>query len=232
MNESDQCSGVGRRDAFATSECPGHAALTEQLSQIGSTVSAVVIDENSWKRSRVSCPLPCRNITQRAPNDVKKSNYTRTMLIACGYVLVGSMSPVAAQSHLPAPSRTIYKCQVKGSVSYSDEPCIGAQRLESVPARGVDRLSGSARTGKDVGNEVQSEQFALAVRPLTGMSTAQFSTATRRHRLDAAVQRECSRLEPAILELEQAERHAGGAVMRVVQQDLFVLRQRYKKLEC
>jgi hypothetical protein len=161
--------------------------------------------------------------------------HIHSMLATFGWALIGSMSPmyaVSAQSQLPAPNRTIYKCQVKGTISYSDEPCIGAQRLDAVPTRGVDRLSGSAVTGKDVRNEIHTEQFAHAIRPLTGMNAAQFSSAARRHGLDAAAQRECSQLEPTILKLEQAERHASAAMIGRIQQDLFVLRKQYQKLGC
>jgi hypothetical protein len=149
--------------------------------------------------------------------------------------LLGMLLPytvVSAQSQLPAPSRTIYKCQVKGKVSYSDEPCVGAQRLDAVPTRGVDRLSGGTRTGNDVANEIRREQFAHALQPVTGMSASQFATAVRRHRLDAAGQRECSQLEPAILALEQAALRASPATMRPIHEDLFILRKRYKQLGC
>jgi hypothetical protein len=43
---------------------------------------------------------------------------------------------------------------------------------------------------------------------------------------------ECSRLRAAILESEQAERRARTAMMEGVQQDLFSLRQRFRKLGC
>lgn len=141
-------------------------------------------------------------------------------------------SAVLAQSQLPAPSRTIYKCVVKGSVTYSDEPCVGAQRLDATPTRGVDRLSGSTRIGKDVAAEIRTEQFATALRPLSGMSTSEFATAVRRNGLQPAVQRECSELEPAILKLEQAEKRNDASTINQVQQDLFVLRKRYKNLAC
>ncbi len=138
----------------------------------------------------------------------------------------------AADTGLPAPNRTIYKCVVQGKVSYSDEPCLGARRLDATPTRGVDRLSGKTRTGNDVAAEIRSEQFAQAIQPLTGMTPAQFATATRRQRLAASAQRECGALETAILESEQAERRARAAMMEAVQQDLFILRQRYRKLGC
>lgn len=139
---------------------------------------------------------------------------------------------VSAQSRLPAPSRTIYKCIVKGATSYSDEPCAGAQRLDATPSRGVNHLSGASRTGKDVASEVHREQFAAALRPLSGMDEAQFAAYGRRINLAPAVQRECQQLEPAILSLEKAESRADAVAIKSIQQDLFTLRKRYKTLAC
>lgn len=157
---------------------------------------------------------------------------TSTRFTFC-WALLGLFLPLAAaQAQLPAPSRTIYKCQVKGTVTYSDEPCVGAQRLDVVPSRGVDRLSGSRRIGSDVANEIRSEQFAQAVKPLTGMSPSQFATASRRHHLDPASQRECRQLEATIIAFEREERSARAGVTESLRQDLFSFRKRYKKLGC
>ncbi|WP_313032401.1 hypothetical protein [Massilia alkalitolerans] len=157
---------------------------------------------------------------------------TLTHFALCWALLSIFLPHAAAQSQLPAPSRTIYKCQVKGSVSYSDKPCVGAQRLDVVPTRGADRLSGSKRIGNDVANEGRSEQFAQALKPLTGMNPSHFATASRRQHLDAASQSECRQLEAAILTSEQAERSAGVGMMESIRQDLFSLRKRYKKMDC
>lgn len=150
-------------------------------------------------------------------------------------LLLAAAWPCAAHvaaSQLSAPNRTIYKCTVKGKVSYADEPCVGAKRLDATPTRGVDRLSGTRRTGNDVAAEVRSEQLAQAVQPLTGMTPAQFATASRRQKLGTAAQRECRVLETAILESEQSERRARAEMMEAVQQDLFILRKRYHQVGC
>jgi len=151
---------------------------------------------------------------------------TRTTLLAM------LLPCAAAQAQLPAPSRTIYKCVVKGAVSYSDEPCEGAQRLDATPSRGVSRLSGSARTGKDVASEIHTEQMAAAFRPISGMTASEYATYGRRQNLALTAQRECRQLEPGILALEQAERRAEAAAIKPIQQDLFALRKRYKTLGC
>lgn len=58
------------------------------------------------------------------------------------------------------------------------------------------------------------------------------ATPRRRQRLGAVAQRACRALETAILESEQVERRTRAAMMEAVQQDLFILRQRYRKLGC
>lgn len=161
-------------------------------------------------------------------------NIFRNAIPAIGMLLTACFpyAVVSAQSQLPAPSRTIYKCQAKGAVSYSDEPCAGAQRLDAIPSRGVDHLSGTSRIGTDVAREQHTEQFATALRPLTGMDALQYATAARRSSLLPDVRRQCSQLEPVILELERTEKLAGPAAIQSVQQNLFVLRKRYKTLAC
>jgi hypothetical protein len=145
--------------------------------------------------------------------------------------LVASAVPAAAQQ-LPLPSRTMYKCTGNKVVSYSDKPCLGAERLVVVPTRGVSKLSGKERIGADVQAERSNEAFAEAIRPLTGMSPAQYQVARRRYRLDSAAQRECRQLDPVLLRTEAMEAAADKPSKPAVQRDLFVLRNRYTELGC
>ena len=138
----------------------------------------------------------------------------------------------SALAQLPAPTRTVYKCKIEGKLRYSDEPCLGAQRIDVTPTRGVDRLSGSVRIGNDVAREIHTEQVAKAIEPISGMNAAEFSTVSRRINLSAEAQRECRQLETAIVASEKKERSASGPVLESTQQELFVLRKRYKTLGC
>lgn len=136
-------------------------------------------------------------------------------------------------AQLPAPSRTIYKCEANGKIAYTDQPCLGAQRLDVVPTRGVNKLSGQIRTGADVAREQRQEILARAIKPISGMNEQQFSTEVRRHQLDASAQRECRVLEADILENEALERRGvARESMASLQHDTLALRQRYGKLRC
>lgn len=139
---------------------------------------------------------------------------------------------VVLSQQLPATSRTVYKCEVKGEVSYSDEPCIGAQRIDVEPTRGLNKLSGTERVGADVRREQHREALAEAVRPITGMDSKQFDQAGRRTRLAPEAQRACTALDREIPALEQREDRTVGDDRVAVQKQLFASRKRFRELRC
>jgi hypothetical protein len=145
--------------------------------------------------------------------------------------LVSSAIPAIAQQ-LPPPSRTMYKCTNNKLVSYSDKPCLGAERLVVVPSRGVSKLSGKERIGPDVLEERRRELFAQALRPISGMTPAQFEIYRRRALLDSAARAECRQLDPVLLRTEAMEAAANKLDKPAVQRNLFVLRTRYTELGC
>jgi hypothetical protein len=81
---------------------------------------------------------------------------------------------------LPPTTRTVFKCEIKGKLIYSDDPCVGAQKLDVEPTRGIDSASGQRRLGADVQREHHQEAIAEIARPLTGMDAKQLGTAGRR----------------------------------------------------
>ena len=153
------------------------------------------------------------------------------LAIAAGALLSG---PVSAQvsGKLPAPSRTVFKCEAGGKVVYSDEPCLGAKRIDVEPTRGMDTSSGKSRTGRDVSNERFNEQFADALKPLTGETREQFES--RRHRvyLEPAAQHECRQLDANVAALESDERATPPADRAKVQAKLLESRKRQREIRC
>jgi hypothetical protein len=150
-------------------------------------------------------------------------------------VLAGAVGAAAhAQSGgLRQPSRTVYKCESDGKVTYSDEPCAGAVRVDAEPTRGLNKSSGKERTGTDVVQERRREGIAEALRPATGMDAKQLDTLARRQRLASAAQAECRSLDRALPSAEAAERRASAAAtLQVAQRDLLTLRRRHLELGC
>ena len=133
---------------------------------------------------------------------------------------------------LPSSSRTVYKCNQDGKVVYSDSPCPGAERIDVQPTRGLNKSSGRELVGSDVRREVHREQFAEALRPLTGMNAQQLNTAGKRYQLPTQAQRDCHVLDNKIPQLEQAEKSASGSELRGIQDQLFKARGQYRGLRC
>lgn len=149
------------------------------------------------------------------------------VFVGLAVFLLGPCQNLAQAQSLPSPSRTIYKCKVNGKISYTDEPCLGAERLDAQPTRGVSKLSGKQKIGDDVSREMWRESLANALQPISGTTPEQFETLRRRQKLDVKAQHECRLLEQAIADGERLQR-AGQAN----EEELLVRRKRYKELGC
>lgn len=147
-------------------------------------------------------------------------------------MLLALAGNTAKAQQLPEASRTVFKCKAGGKVVYSDSPCLGAERIEVEPTRGVDAASGRKATGNDVMRERYREQFADAVRPLTGMDAKQLEVHGRRMKLQPAAQRECAGLDKSLQAAETEEVHAVGGARETVQERLYQLRKRSRELHC
>jgi hypothetical protein len=150
--------------------------------------------------------------------------------------LVGIAAALISQAclaqKLPPPSRTVYKCEVDGKVTYSDEPCLGAKRIDVEPTRGLNKSTGVEQMGRDVQHERRREGIAEALRPLTGMDAKQYNQLARRHNLPAAAQKECRILDQAIPDHERMEVQGAGVARQAATRKLFILRSRAKELNC
>jgi hypothetical protein len=151
-----------------------------------------------------------------------------TTLIAAG----ATFTPWVTAQQLPPASRTVYKCQEAGRVVYSDSPCLGAEKLEIQPTRGLSKSSGKELTGRDVQHERNREVMALALQPLTSMDAKQLDRAGRRMKLTNDAQNECQSLDKSIPKVEQDERLASGAERPSVQRQLLALRTKFRGLRC
>jgi hypothetical protein len=136
------------------------------------------------------------------------------------------------QPTIPKPSRTAFKCLEGKRVAYSDAPCVGAERVDLQPTRGLNSSSGKELVGADVRRERNREQVAEAFRPLTGKSNQEVETYGRRMRLTASAKSECSSLDASIPRTEAEERASSDQQRTDVQRRLFGLRTRYRQLGC
>ncbi len=160
-------------------------------------------------------------------------NRYRWLIAVAGVTLFVVGSAASAQSSgLPSPSRSMYKCTMDNIVTYTDEPCLGAQRLDVIPTRGLNKYSGKERTGTDVANERRREMFAEAIKPLTGMNPQQFAVQTQRYNLSASAKAECAQLDVRTVKSEADERNANTTTKPAIERALLAQRKKFKDLRC
>lgn len=156
----------------------------------------------------------------------------RTAAVAfAAALIVHAMSPALAQK-LPPPSRAVFKCEKDGKVVYTDSPCLGAQRVDVQPTRGLNKMSGTERIGADVRQERHDEAMAEALHPIFGETAEQRATRHRRAKLPQEARVQCGKLDGLISTAENEERRAAQASRQEVQKRLFGLRGQYKELKC
>ena len=178
-----------------------------------------------------SLPNNCTEV-KRSNGAMERSN-VKFLRMRCPWIpslLLVLSNTVSAQA-LPGPSRTVYKCESGGKVTYSDSPCIAAKRIDIEPTRGL-TSTGKEPAGTDVQREAYRERLADALRPVSGMDAKRFDQAVRRHGLSSEAKQECQRLDVAIAGSEAAEREASKDELRAVQSQLLKQRQRFRDLRC
>ncbi|HTN66492.1 MAG TPA: hypothetical protein VL051_09955, partial [Burkholderiaceae bacterium] len=110
--------------------------------------------------------------------------------------------------------------------------CLGAQRIDIEPTRGLNQSSGRKLVGADVQREHNRELIAEAVRPLTGMDAKQLDIQGRRMKLAPEIRTECARLDAAIAALEFDEKRATKQELPDVQARLLDMRKRFRARAC
>ena len=129
-------------------------------------------------------------------------------------------------------SQTVYKCQSKGAVVYSHEPCLGAQTVDTTPTQGLDKLSGRSRKGADIQRIEQNKVMAEALHPLLGETAAQREVRHRRFKLSAADRSECASIDERLPAQELAVRKTDKFTLAPSEAALFETRKRYRELRC
>lgn len=129
-------------------------------------------------------------------------------------------------------AQTVYKCESKGSITYSHEPCLGAQAVDTTPTQGLDKFTGRSRKGADVRNEEHNKAMADAMKPLLGETPQQRATRIRRFKLSPADRFECENLDGRLVKLEAGTRSADRAAATRAEVNLFESRKRYRELRC
>ena len=159
-------------------------------------------------------------------------NIYRTLL----GVVVAVVSVCALAQPVTPASRSAYKCKIDGKTVYSDEPCLGAQKIDIEPSKSANattRSSASSNARRQQPRpEPKAEPSAEGDHASADVETKPAQVLSGRARLSSASQRECRDLESSITVLEREEKEASKSELPRVQGQLFTKRKRFVDLGC
>ena len=127
----------------------------------------------------------------------------------------------------------VYKCTSdSGKVLYSNEPCVGAERIDATGSRGFDKSSGRVRKGNSVRKEEADQMIERSVQLTLGKEWKLEKTRKRQFmRVDDRLR--CDKLDYDIERLEGLEKtNKGKPALQDVQVELFRKRKDFRDLDC
>lgn len=127
----------------------------------------------------------------------------------------------------------VYKCTSgNGKVLYSNEPCVGAERIDATASRGFNKSTGVVLKGTDVQNEEHKELMERFVQSVAGKQW-RMDTAKKRQFLRVDDKAKCEMLDYQIERLEKQEKASKGKPeLRDVQIELFQKRKAFREIDC
>lgn len=133
-----------------------------------------------------------------------------------------------------AAQAQVYRCEVDGKVTFTDDPCLGGARVEVVPTQGLDSLSGKSMKGADVRRNERNRAVDQALRPLTGKAHEEMEVMRRRstNRLTPEERLKCQLMDGRIANLEAQERNTQGEERTRAQAQLLEQRKSHRQLNC
>ena len=117
---------------------------------------------------------------------------------------------------------------------FSDEPCLGAKRVDVQPTQGMDKWSGKSRKGEEVRRNEHHRQLDKVTRPLHGRTHEEMNVQRRRtgNHLTPAEHARCAVLDQRLKTHEAREQDVAGESLARTQQGLLELRREYRALGC
>ena len=133
---------------------------------------------------------------------------------------------------LPAMAQQVYRCEINGKVSYSHEPCVGAQAIDTTPTQGMDKMTGKTKKGADVQRDEHRKLMGTISSTVTGLSPEAHMRLAQRHQLPRSVQLECAAWDLRLPALEEASAKASPKDKEQQAASLFEARKAFRDLRC
>lgn len=127
----------------------------------------------------------------------------------------------------------VYKCTSEnGKVLYSNEPCVGAERIDATASRGFNKSSGRVLKGNSVQKEEADQMIERSAQITLGREW-KLEKARKRQFLRFDDKAKCEKLDYDIDRLERLEKASKGKPeLRDVQIELFEKRTAFREIDC
>lgn len=133
---------------------------------------------------------------------------------------------------LLASGQQVYRCEANGKVSYSHEPCLGAQAIDTTPTQGMDKMTGKSKKGADVQRDEFRRQIGSVSSQMTGLSAETHMRLAQRHKLSRTAQLECAAWDARLPGLEEDAAVASPQNKERADAALFKARKAFRDLRC
>lgn len=140
--------------------------------------------------------------------------------------------PFLLLAPLLASGQQVYRCESNGKVSYSHEPCLGAQAIDTTPTQGMDKMTGKSKKGADVQRDEFRRQIGGVSSQITGLSTETHMRLAQRHKLSRTAQLECAAWDARLPGLEEEAAVASPQNKERADTTLFKARKAFRDLRC
>lgn len=129
-------------------------------------------------------------------------------------------------------AQQVYRCEVNGKVSYSNEPCQGAKVVNTTPAQSSDRTSGQQRKDMDALKAELERNNATKTRALTAKAPEDPEVARRRENLTPLAKHSCSLLDQSLPQLRENAAHGTPENKEKADIQLYKARKAFQDLRC
>jgi hypothetical protein len=152
----------------------------------------------------------------------------------CGLLAVTALPAQAQSQNLPSSPRTVFKCESDGQTVYTDQPCLGTQKLETLRLHAVSapamREATDARDARGPYRESAGAGWRNPGAAAEGKPAVTYERVTRQ--LAHTPQAECPHLSQRIALVEAEEQNASSRTIQAIQERLSIQRKRYRELGC
>ena len=129
-------------------------------------------------------------------------------------------------------AQQVYRCEVNGKVSYSNEPCQDAKLVKTPPAQSSDKTPAQHQKDMDALKAELERNNATKTRALAAKAPEDPEVAKRRENLTPLAKHSCSLLDQSLPQLRENAAHGTPENKEKAEVQLYKARKAFQDLRC